>query len=57
MTGEINEIVNVILNAQMTRRSLSGPETRGTIKKKYMKTMLLDILYQILRRDGRYRLK
>jgi hypothetical protein len=52
-TGEVNEIVDVILNTQITCRPFSGAEGRGIIEKKYQKTMLLDTLHQILRRDGR----
>jgi hypothetical protein len=53
MTGEINETVDVTLNTQITSRPLSGPEVRGIIEKKYQKTVVLDTLYQILRRNGR----
>jgi hypothetical protein len=42
----------VILNAQITCRPLSSAEGRGIIEKKYQKTVLLDTLSQILRRDG-----
>jgi hypothetical protein len=52
-TEEINEIVDVILNAQITRRHLSGHEVRGIIENKYQRTGLLDTLYQILRQDER----
>jgi hypothetical protein len=43
-TREVNEIVDVIINAQMTRRPLSGPEVRGIIEKKDQKTVSLDSL-------------
>jgi hypothetical protein len=48
-TGEVNELVDVILNAQIIRWPLSGPEVRGIITEKYRKTELLNTLYQILR--------
>jgi hypothetical protein len=53
---EVNEIVDVILNPQITRRIISGPAVRGIIEKKYQKIVLMETLYQILRLDGRVRL-
>jgi hypothetical protein len=55
-TEAVNDLVDVILNSQITRRPLSRPKGRGIIEKKCQKTVLLDTLYQILRGDGRVRL-
>jgi hypothetical protein len=52
-TDEISGLVDVILNVQITRGPSSGSEVRGIIEKKYQKTVLLDTLCQILRRDRR----
>jgi hypothetical protein len=38
-TEEVNEIVERILNVQITRRHLFGPEVRGIIEKKYQKNV------------------
>jgi hypothetical protein len=52
-TGDVNEIIDMVLNAQITHRPFSGPEARGIIEKKYQKTVLLDTVCSILGRNGR----
>jgi hypothetical protein len=45
-TEEVNEIVDVSLNSQVSRKPLSGPEVPGIIEKEHHKTVLLDLLCQ-----------
>jgi hypothetical protein len=52
---ELDEVVALIINAHYERRPLSGPEIRDLIDRNYQKSLCLDSLYQLLRRDGRVR--
>jgi hypothetical protein len=52
-TGEINDIIQMIIEARQDRRPLSGPEIRNIIERKYGKLLFLDTLYHIFKRDGR----
>jgi hypothetical protein len=50
---ELDETVAIIIDAHYERRPLSGPEIRDLIHRKFGKSLRLDTLYQLLKRDGR----